>query len=368
MAPNTIDPGLAAVLTLLEHNPSRETLKAVVLQLARCPVDQAPDVLRWAVDRTMRALASRATIRLETARERDVFLSLPPAIRSGFEIWFGRDLPRWDADCPRCDGPLDHAHDSYGMSTYTYLYRCQGCGWRGEQSSDEPTMASIYEEMNRRQADEELRRAIASASRDRSSPDCWPWPGVLFDIRQPWPSPIDRLRGLAIHDFLMSRGVIDHVTLSADQFLARGKELYTLAPIRSVGLLDAGDRLVEILSSPLVWQLTGLTFACHDRDALIDALITATPLPHLRHLRIEGVAFDRTMLEALAHAPIIDVVSCFHAEDAGLLSYDDSDYISFCSWTANGRAIREFARRRRRPWLDAFLAPLRSHLSDRSSA
>ena len=55
-----------------------------------------------------------------------------------------------------------------------------------------------------------------------------------------------------VTDWAFRRGVIDGVSVSPEQFLANGAALFDLAPIRKVRFLDVGDRLRELVRSPLL--------------------------------------------------------------------------------------------------------------------
>src|SRR5262249_36340094 len=141
-----IDDDLRDALAAFEDTPTAPLLWAVIQRLAAATVseEQARSVLAAVTDRIPgHRDDAPSVITLTTQREVDLYRALPVAVRMHFNPWLGPDLPMWGRDCPRCDSTIDKSHDSYGMPTYTYLYWCRSCGWRDEQPSDEPTMASI---------------------------------------------------------------------------------------------------------------------------------------------------------------------------------------------------------------------------------
>jgi hypothetical protein len=288
------DPEVAAALDALDRQPSRAALGELVIHLARSS-DDVDRILAFAEGRVMSALASQATIRLATEREAEVFFRIPVALRRGFDVTLDPELPIWEHDCPRCDRLLRTDKESHGRATYRRVYYCWECRWCETQDTDEPTMASIYEEMHRMEHAAAIQRIVDQAARDLHTVEtCWPLRGLPFDSSREYPPPMDRLRWTPVRELLVRRGGVEHVVLAADELLARGAELLERAPIRSVTLLAADDHLVELLASPVVRQLAGLALVCADREApIMDALITAPPLPALRHLQLEGVSLNR---------------------------------------------------------------------------
>lgn len=65
----------------------------------------------------------------------------------------------------------------------------------------------------------------------------------------------------ALVGYRYQRGFIEHVTLTAAQFLSQGKGLLAQAPIRQVRLEHGGMRVEEVAASPLLTALTGLELA-----------------------------------------------------------------------------------------------------------
>jgi hypothetical protein len=338
---------LAEALAVLAREPSREHAAAALRALALHDADEVivTRVLATVADRVMRALATTATITFDTPRIGELFVRLPKAVRRGFEISLV-DNVTWDGRCPRCDGDLESRKDSSGGSTYTRMYRCSDCTWFGDQGTGEITMAEAYSQLAEHASQDRVAKIVASAT----AGDCWPLRGFPFESSDPLPPPIAALRYTSIHEI---GGAGEHVVLDADELLASGRDLLARAPIRSMTLLDAQEHLVEILRSPEAHALTGLALAVtYDTPTtdVIDALLTTSEHPTLRHLRIDGVSFVRKEIEALVEAPIARNLGCLHASLRGVIEETD-DYASVAWLNDHGRALLALAAQR------PFLAP-----------
>jgi len=107
---------------------------------------------------------------------------------------------------------------------------------------------------------------------------------ALLDTHYPqW---TESLRGLASGPEFR-RGFVEVVNIEARVFLKRAEELYRLAPIRHVRLLDVGSSLTPVSQSPYLAKITGLTlFAQHLGDAVLLALADSPHLHSLNHLEL----------------------------------------------------------------------------------
>lgn len=355
------------------------------------------------------------TIRLETPADVERFLALPVAERKGYTVWLGDNLPLWDHGCPRCDGQLSRANDSYGRDTYTKRYWCRACDWRDEQLSNEPTMAAIYAEVNR-QRDVEARSrvteqvafdpirelTVAEIAEVTAAPDDtearrrfsgWlaqhghrrladtielacslPLP-THWEARYPglpkpgWYGPIVALLGdlePQLQHLQLRQGFPDLVGLDATTFLARGSDLFERAPIRCVYLRHAAPHLAEIFASPLAQRLVGLGLDITSETPIVDALRDAPALPRLRHLDIvHGPLFTLADLSVLASAPSLERAACLHLHTYALTDENNDDYITTYSLTQYARDIIALAQRTNRAWLYE-LVRRASHLTHRA--
>jgi len=362
--PSVQDPNVDAALAALHHAPSRERVADLVRCLGHARnIDSSTlrDILAFASDRAMSALATRAAIVLDSPAIRDVFLALPVAIRSGFDVRLSDSLPRWNGGCPRCDAAIQSWNDSYGQPTYNYLYRCPACEWREEQASDEPTLATLYSEMHRHDVEQRVKRIAEQTARDlhAAETNCWPLHGLPFDRDAKYPPPLDRLAWTSVREVLVMGGEVEHVVVDAKDFLKDGADLRARASIRSVTLLAPDDQLTAIFASPLLQQLVGLGLAFDDIDApIVDAILDAPAIPSLRHLHVDRFGFTSDMIAAVARADLTTSLTCFHLYPSGLTDSGD-DYVALDNWSEAGRAVLALAETSDRKWFETFLGPLR---------
>lgn len=84
------------------------------------------------------------------------------------------------------------------------------------------------------------------------------------------------LRRLVV-GYRYQRGFIEHVTLTATQFLTEGPTVARLAPIRQMRLEHGGKRIDDIAASPLLGGLTGLELAYWRMEEVGVATLLASP-------------------------------------------------------------------------------------------
>lgn len=104
-----------------------------------------------------------------------------------------------------------------------------------------------------------------------------------------------------VRDYWFLGGFVEHVELSAQQFLDHGAELYELAPIRHIDLVDVREVDETLFASPLFAQVRSLRI---DRLGLYDIhlqLLAASPhIGELRWLSGTGNNFNHNGYTALA--------------------------------------------------------------------
>jgi hypothetical protein len=97
------------------------------------------------------------------------------------------------------------------------------------------------------------------------------------------------------------RGFIESVTMDARTFLARGLELYRLAPIRSVTLTGAKPVMPEVAGSQLLRRLVHLGLQSNDLgDAGATSIARSTQLTNLRLLDLSFDGITAAGLDTIA--------------------------------------------------------------------
>ncbi|MFT3699676.1 MAG: hypothetical protein QM831_41390 [Kofleriaceae bacterium] len=99
-----------------------------------------------------------------------------------------------------------------------------------------------------------------------------------------------QVRPLADHPIIL-RGLVEGVTLAASKFLSIAPQLYKVAPIRQVILVDTGAAIKDIAASPYLDQLVSINFYNRSKSAGIgDAGARALAgSPHVRKLKRLGL-------------------------------------------------------------------------------
>ncbi len=105
---------------------------------------------------------------------------------------------------------------------------------------------------------------------------------------------------------MFHRGFIEAVTIDARTFLARGLDLYRVAPIRSVTLTGAASVMPELAGSQLLRRLLHLGLQVNDiGDAGAVALAKSQQPINLRLLDLSFNGITRVGLDAVAGSPIL---------------------------------------------------------------
>lgn len=104
--------------------------------------------------------------------------------------------------------------------------------------------------------------------------------------------------------FAFYRGFVEHVTLTASEFLNRAADIYRAAPIRHVTLSAARPHVARLAASPHLARLLSLDLS--DNKLGDDAVAAIVDSPHLRGLRLLRLArneLGRAGAEAVVAAP-----------------------------------------------------------------
>jgi uncharacterized protein (TIGR02996 family) len=120
-----------------------------------------------------------------------------------------------------------------------------------------------------------------------------------------WTAP---LAGLATAP-VFRRGFVHAVNQPARQFLTRGDDLFALAPVRELHLLDLGGHHDAVFDSPHLGRLAGLTvFAQHQGEPLAAAVAGCPHLGGLRRLDLGRNEIGCDGLQRLADSPHLAAV------------------------------------------------------------
>lgn len=123
---------------------------------------------------------------------------------------------------------------------------------------------------------------------------------LLARFAPTWAAP---LAGLATAP-VFRRGFVHAVNQTARQFLTRGADLFALAPVRSLHLLDLGGHHDAVFDSPFLARLAGLTvFAQYQGEPLAAAVAECGHLRALRRLDLGRNEIRCDGLQRLADSP-----------------------------------------------------------------
>ncbi len=156
-----------------------------------------------------------------------------------------------------------------------------------------------------------LRREAGEINIDRWLTTCREARKLLEDNEKEWAKDVAN----QVEVLLFFRGFIEYSKLDAKQFLAIGRRLYALAPIRYLDLTGVKPVIDQLFSSELLRQTVGLYIA--DQDLGDDGMKRLTDCPHLGKvamLEIDGNNIGQPGLDALAasaNLPSLEYVN-FH--------------------------------------------------------
>lgn len=106
------------------------------------------------------------------------------------------------------------------------------------------------------------------------------------------------------------RGFVEWVRVTAEQFLAHGKRLFELAPIRMVRFEKIGPRMPELVASPYFGRAEELGFSAYIMDQLghdgrLEVLLGSPNLATVRRLDLGMSYLHQKDAEAVARCPYL---------------------------------------------------------------
>ncbi|MCE9568297.1 MAG: TIGR02996 domain-containing protein [Planctomycetes bacterium] len=119
------------------------------------------------------------------------------------------------------------------------------------------------------------------------------------------------------------RGVLDSVSVDAEAFLTNGAELFRLARVRRLRLLDAAPVMEKLIESPLLALVRELDLCGNDLgNGGLNVLIRSPFLTHLDELDLGFNGLDDAGLEALAKAStLVNLSSLLLNDNAEITSH-----------------------------------------------
>jgi uncharacterized protein (TIGR02996 family) len=115
-------------------------------------------------------------------------------------------------------------------------------------------------------------------------------------------------------------GVIDRVSVDTGRFLADGGEIFDLAPIRRVRFMNIGDRLVDLVQSPLLRQVRELDLTNNNLGNRIPILLArSSHLTQLEALDLGFTDLGDKGLQVLASSPVFASLRSLQINDNGHL-------------------------------------------------
>ena len=105
-----------------------------------------------------------------------------------------------------------------------------------------------------------------------------------------------------------TRGFVERITLSEQDFLEREEELFRAAPLREVVLTDAGRRMTAVAAVPRLLTVEALSlqnvgWGTHPEAGWLEALSTSPYLTRLTALGLAGLGVHGMDVEALTATP-----------------------------------------------------------------
>jgi uncharacterized protein (TIGR02996 family) len=123
---------------------------------------------------------------------------------------------------------------------------------------------------------------------------------LLARFHAPWSDPLKGIAGWTV----FRRGFVETVNIDGRTFLRRADDLFRLAPVRHIWLLDVGSTLERVMACPQLARLTALTvYAQHIDERLARFLVESPHLGGLRALNIGRNRVGDRGVERLAWTP-----------------------------------------------------------------
>jgi uncharacterized protein (TIGR02996 family) len=153
---------------------------------------------------------------------------------------------------------------------------------------------------------------------------------LLDKYESKWAKPLlDKVTGWEFR-----RGVIDSVSVDAKRFLLLGPELFNLAPIRRVRLLDLQVHIKQVVRSPALREIRDLDLCGNELGD--DGLALFAGSPHLERIEALNLGFGEisdTGLQTLARSPAFSGIRTLAINDnpgitsEGLSALAASEYL-----------------------------------------
>jgi uncharacterized protein (TIGR02996 family) len=139
------------------------------------------------------------------------------------------------------------------------------------------------------------------------------------DVLRPWF--LDHLHGLISQGLVgwpqIYRGFVERVSLRARRFLELAEELFNLAPIRHLVLIEVGEVVSELAACPHLARMRSLSLPCHRgpdqlSDGALRQLVDSPHLGNLTHLRlVHQPQLTSAAFEYVVTAPTLPRLSSF---------------------------------------------------------
>jgi uncharacterized protein (TIGR02996 family) len=141
---------------------------------------------------------------------------------------------------------------------------------------------------------------------DRRRPELRERERLLRDANEArWAADIASL----VADWTFRRGVIDSVSVDANQFLSTGTAIFDLAPVRKVRIFDVGDRLAKLVQSPVLRHIRELDLSGNDLGNRGPNLLGRSKhLVRLDALNLSFTELGDKGLQALAESPVFSTL------------------------------------------------------------
>lgn len=116
------------------------------------------------------------------------------------------------------------------------------------------------------------------------------------------------------------RGVIDRVSVDTAHFLDGGEEIFHLAPVRRVRFLNVGDRLADLVQSPLLSHIREIDLTNNNLGNRIPILLArSSHLTRLEALDLGFTDLGDKGLQVLAGSPVFAPLRSLQINDNGHL-------------------------------------------------
>ncbi|MCI0461160.1 MAG: TIGR02996 domain-containing protein [Gemmataceae bacterium] len=213
--------------------------------------------------------------------------------------------------------------------------------------------ADWLEETDQPQRAEFIRLQCALAGAAADDQRRWAWEArvrqLLRHHGKGWAGPVRRL----VKRWHFRRGFVEGVTLTARDFLTHAADLFRLAPIRHVRLLDAARLLPALARSTHLVRVRGLDLSHQPIEPHgFRTLAGARHLKHLEALNLRGTGLCNSAgMELLADCPALERLTALDLSDHRSVGSVDHARLTWPYWdrtdarvSVQARAIKRLAR------------------------